>query len=266
MKRQVKVFQVSEWVLIAIMLYISRPVESTQIDAPVARTLPSHSTLDPNETMITVDRLKLAYFPVPKCACSSAKHVLYELNHGHSYIPTEGMEYLHSYYPTGQGFVVDDWHKVASMHYTMICIVRDPLSRLKSAYTNRVRFYGEINERQLAEAGIGHLPADPTFDEFARNLFEYQLLPSVRHHTMPMVNFLGTNAECYDIIFDIKKMDQFYEFLDNLSGSKVCRHHRQQGGSNMQVGTLSQIARSQMIDYFHEDYEVFGQYIFAGRP
>lgn len=212
--------------------------------------------------MIVVEKLRLAYFPVPKCACSSAKNVLYELSHGEPYVNSSAGKkmHIHKVYPTGNGFDENNWLWSVSNNYAKICIVREPIDRLRSAYTNRVLFHNEINPAAVRHASIDHLPHKPTFEEFAVNLFEYQHIPSIRHHTLPITHYLGEDSSRFDKVFNVSCMESFYSYLDNRSGHCVTRFHRQNGGQEIDVEPLSSKTRFQITSYYYKDYTAFGEF------
>jgi hypothetical protein len=212
--------------------------------------------------MIAVEKLKLAYFPAPKCACSSAKNALYELIHGEPYVnrSADKKMHIHKVYPTGEGFNESRLLWAASNNYTKICIVRDPIERLRSAYTNRARFHKEINPKAVRNASIEYLSCVPSFEEFAANLAGYQHIPSILHHTLPFTHYLGEDPTRFDKIFKVSSMEYFYSYLDKLSGSHVTRFHRQNGGRDIIVEPLSAETRAKIVSYYEKDYSAFGRY------
>lgn len=212
--------------------------------------------------MIEVRKFRIAYFPVPKCACSSAKNALYELANGKPYVDESPGKtiYLHQIYPTGTGFNIDEWQRAADLGYLKICIVRDPVDRLRSAYTNRVMFHQEINPDSLRRASIDFLPCRPSFEEFADNLSEYQLIPSILHHTLPITHYLGGDSSRYDRIFNLSSIEDFFCLLDGFSGLKITRYHRQTGGSEISVPPLSKSISNKLCEYYKSDYNAFSQY------
>jgi hypothetical protein len=212
--------------------------------------------------MIEVEKFRIAYFPVPKCACSSAKNALYELANGKPYIdqsPGKTM-HLHKIFPTGSGFKIEEWQRASDLGCLKICIVRDPLDRLRSAYTNRVIFHQEINLDSLRRASIEFLPCKPTFEEFADNLNEYQSIPSILHHTLPITHYLGEDSSRYDQIFNLASIEEFFCLLDSFSDRRITRYHRQNGGGAISVPPLSQSTLNKLLEYYKSDYNSFANY------
>ena len=84
-------------------------------------------------------KFDLAYFCTPKACSTSMKKVLYELEQDKSL--TQGYKFLHRQFPTFPITLAD--FEVARA-YWCFTILRDPVSRLLSAYGNRVQHHNDI--------------------------------------------------------------------------------------------------------------------------
>lgn len=216
---------------------------------------------------LLIRRHKLAYFPVPKVACTSIKHMLHEMKTGKPFTPrlrNSGRTiYVHDVYPAF-GFpehphdALADWHRVA--------VVRDPVRRLLSAYGNRVVHYRELSPEvagdQLAEVD---LPPDPDLATFIDNLDGYtSAVRKIGHHTRPLVHFLGRDPGYFSRLYAFSELGRFETDMQALTGKPVSLRHRQTGGPKLspQDLTAAQIARIEA--FYAEDYTVFEA--FLDRP
>jgi len=98
-----------------------------------------------------------------------------------------------------------------------IAVIRDPVERIRSAYTNRILYH----QKMSCPGGI---------DELIHKL-PNRVNPDLLHHTMPMLRFLGQYPESFTHIFTTKEIDKVADLLSEISGKKVPNIKRQTGGS-----------------------------------
>jgi len=162
--------------------------------------------------VIAVQDLKIAYAAVPKAGCSSVKAMLAQLD-PQADVPHDVPDnrFYHSLYPTRR---FRPRRFPATEGIFSFTVVRDPIRRLMSVYTNRVADKGDLhNSRKLKKRKV--LPLDPDPDTFFQNLARYCRLSSViRHHVLPTAIFTGRNLNRYDRVF---RTDQIDELADALS-------------------------------------------------
>jgi len=212
----------------------------------------------------------LAYISAPKCACTSIKETLFRIENGvdcnfprnkdgHLYIAYNGRKhFIHSFYPTVP------FHKhVLNAHEAtrFFCVVRDPISRVRSCHRNRVLKHRELSAEALASETLA-LPADPDLNSFVEALESYRQVYSIRHHTRPLVDFLGDNPAFYDRIFPMRNLDQLSAYLEHHTGVSVPLPHRQSTDrtrspacDDLSPGNVRKIEK-----LFAKDYAVFGDW------
>jgi hypothetical protein len=159
--------------------------------------------------VIAVKAHKLAYMALPKAGCSSVKEALARLDPDVTVPPENDIDVhtWHALYPTRR-FRRHRWRKYAD--HWRFCVVRDPLKRLLSVYTNRVLGFGDTyNSRKIKNGRpwLPDLPREPDPDTFFRNLDAYCLgSSSIKHHTVGAWLFLGPSLDGYNRVYRTEEM------------------------------------------------------------
>ncbi|WP_299411958.1 sulfotransferase family 2 domain-containing protein [Acaryochloris sp. IP29b_bin.148] len=202
---------------------------------------------------------KIAYWPVPKNACTSLKYAFYALRTGQEFIPLKvGHRYvyhIHRIFPSRPFKAIalaSDWIKLA--------IVRDPLDRLVSSYCNRVMYHSDLARYQL-QLQAKNLKRCPSFPEFVENLDTYRSISkSIQYHTDPQVRFLGDDPSYFDIVISVKELQN----LPNRLGlTLLSLPQKQDGGREYKdaaIGSIDSTLKAKILSDYREDYDVFGKF------
>lgn len=212
---------------------------------------------------IFIEKFKIAYFPVPKIACTSLKDLFFRLenNLGNSagvcgdpvwplLINGEKIN-IHTLYQT-KNFGAIDLTKYSE--YQKFAIVRHPVDRLVSCWRNRVIRYKELSS-ECIQNEIGNLqvaPPDPDFEEFVDKLHVYRRMKSIKHHTDLMANFLGTDVSVYTKIFRLDQISEFKEHINGLTGLDLKLNHLQTAPAinpNLSTRLIEKIERIYRVDF-----------------
>jgi hypothetical protein len=213
--------------------------------------------------MNRVDKHKLAFIAVPKTACSSFKHMFYEMENGAPFKPfrANGRTYnIHHLYPSRP---FEQGYKVANFRgYFKFAIVRDPVKRLLSAYSNRVVHYKNLARWALGpkaiEAGVA---PDPNLLDFLRSLETYRKWSGdIRHHTDPAHVFLGKDLSIFDAVYPIERIDACEAKLSEVIGEPVTIPHVQTGGPKLSLNELDPDLLARIVAFYAEDYDLLGEY------
>ena len=171
-----------------------------------------------------INDIVVSFVHTPKCGGTSVKTMMLDAEglDWHNEIsrdwgkPEKERDYKDSYRGQSTKFhKLHDENFYDKIHYR-ICMIRDPIERLKSAYTNRVLYHGK-----------GSVPGG--WEEFILRLGKYNN-GDLTHHTLPMVRELGFETERFDKVFAINEMDKVAKFLSKISGRNVQPVKRQTGG------------------------------------
>jgi len=207
---------------------------------------------------ICISRLGLAIYTSPKVLSTSLKYFAFELENGRPFeeLRKAGHQnWVHRHYPARPFEPVDrnDFPHV-------VAFVRDPVRRFVSMYRNRVvKNHAHTAESWRRAEGLG-LEGTPTFSDFMANFDQYDtLVPDVRHHALPQVEYLGTDSAYFDATFTETSVSQFESLVHGLSGATLRLPWVQRSDTDAPV-PLDNDALSWIRDRYSEDYRVFGEW------
>ncbi len=210
---------------------------------------------------ITVPALGLAYFAVPKNACTTLKHACFALNTGRAFetwLDADGRP-MHIHDTPGY---LSPWMTPEGLASTAglarLAVIRDPIRRLVSCWKNRVRHYCELSAEVVgAELLAAHgLQPTPPFAVFIERLTEYRAISrAIAHHTELQVAFLGRDPAVFAHIRRVEDMPALVALLSDLAGRPVTLGHDQTGGSEFPDPEIDAATRRRMLAYAEEDYD-----------
>jgi len=211
---------------------------------------------------IIVEKYGLAYFSIPKVACTSIKHVLFELEHGHPFEPGEKTgKKVHAAFPPA-GIQDGDFERCASLW--TFAVFRDPIKRILSAYSNRVLYHEALKRISHApmirlKARLAGISLNPDLNEFCVNLPKYQKLSrEIRHHTRPYATCVGDDISRLDATFPLEKLNELAAELSRRTGKEITFPRLQTGGPKFTIDDLSPGALSALRRFTAPDYELLG--------
>jgi hypothetical protein len=201
-----------------------------------------------NSFYFDINGSKVEFVHVPKCGGTSTKLMCLEAA-GVDWKSTPGAEWdvkfserknsQRDFHIWRRGLQTNKWQ--GSPPDYKFTIIRDPVERLKSAFTNRVLFYNFTKQK--------------TWDEFVEKW------PSVHHsdishHTRPICSWLGRNPSAYTHVFTLDQMDEVAELLSTISGKKIATMKRQDGGSeHKKYIRVTEKHLKKIQDYYKDDYK-----------
>ena len=147
--------------------------------------------------------------------------------------------------------------------YWKFVVVRDPVRRLPSAFSNRVVHNQDQYRGRLARtrARLLGLSLEPDINTFFFCLTRYRLQSGrVRHHTDRVEHYIGTHLSQFDAIYPIESLDQLAVDLGVRIGKPVCFPRLQTGGPIVSVNMLSKAAFHNLMTYLRPEYELLSQY------
>jgi Sulfotransferase family len=208
---------------------------------------------------ILVPPLRLAYFPVPKNACSTLKILFYRINTGEIWSSARnGGQPIHR----TKGYRTLKFSAARARvpeGYQTLAVVRDPIDRFLSAYFNKV-----VDERGATQAAMAPGAVLPeSFDEFLDRIEELRHANyQIRQHTRPQTDFLGPDPGYFSFVFRLEANAGLRNWLrDRIGAPPKLRHvNRSQRSFGRERLTPAQLAR--LRDLYRADFA----FIAAMRP
>lgn len=136
-----------------------------------------------------------------------------------------------------------------------IRIIRDPVSRLKSVFSDRV----------LKKNRDGSRDEIKDWNDFVLNLETYRKqFPDIGQHTRPQI---GPNTpedfdSYYDQIFLMSEMStKFINYINNLAEIKMLPIHKKASGTENRNIVVTKKHLEIIQNYYKDDYRVIGKYL-----
>jgi hypothetical protein len=207
--------------------------------------------------------MKTSYLAVPKVACTSLKSMFFEVENGRSFEPyvANGRKvHIHNVYPS---LNFSDVPKPRIADHARFALVRDPVKRFLSCYSNRVLHLKELSQANAGAALAGRdLAPDPDLGMFIDRLDDYRAASvSIRHHTNPLVTFLGRDPGYFAGLYRIEQIDTLIRALSDRLGRDLVAGRLQTGGPKLDVGLLTAAQLAQLRARYAEDYRVYGDWL-----
>lgn len=205
---------------------------------------------------------KFSYYPVPKCACTSLKLLAFKIENGFDFrgFRVNGVEkHVHSFYVS---LPFERSKKMERPDHFRFTVVRDPIDRMISAYSNRVLHHNELSEARIRfGGGDADLMPRPDISTFIDNLERYRAADeSIRHHTDPLTAFIGHDADYFDKIYAQRELAELVKWLAERTGAAQELEHAQRGSKDIKRSDLTEEQIHRLKDFYADDYRVFGKY------
>ena len=170
--------------------------------------------------VVAIEPLRIAYMAVPKAACTSVKAALAAVDpnvpRGAELLAADPLE-VHKIYPTMR-FRRHRW--VTYQGWFRFTVVRDPLARLLSVYSDRIVARSELHNARKFRRGRAPLPQDPDPDFFFQNLDGYIGWSSViKHHVLPQAIFTGPELNRFSRIYRTSDLAALAGDLSEVAGT-----------------------------------------------
>jgi len=134
-----------------------------------------------------------------------------------------------------------------------IAVVRDPVERLISCYTDRI----------LKKNRNGMRNYIPSFDYLVENLEALQKeFVDLRHHSIPQITWLGTAPAYYNYILSTKKLQsEFTPLISKISNISIPQtSHRKQSGRLRRTFEVTTENKKIIREKYADDYNIYGDY------
>ena len=143
-------------------------------------------------------------------------------------------------------------------------VIRDPVSRLVSAYNDRVGDRDDIKRSSISVilCKIMGLDPHPSLEDFALNLRKYALINDrIFRHVVPQVWYTGRDLSFYDKVYNIREMDQVFTDVSEIVNLDIPSNVRNASKSNAKKDELSPKAIAYLEDFYRKDYQTFAKHL-----
>jgi len=194
---------------------------------------------------------RIFYAAVPKAACSSVKAALAVIDPEFDDLDRAlDTQALHRRYPTRR---FRRWRFEEYEGWWRFTVVRDPVKRLMSVYTDRVVAKRDLHlSKGVREAG---LPRDPDPDYFFQNLDSYRAAASrIRHHALPTRFFIGAAPARFERVFRTSELGELQAELRARSGTGVTIPRRNASAAKLSFDALVPATRDALRPFLAAEY------------
>jgi len=183
----------------------------------------------PRQPYILIPELKVLYIRVPKAASNSLKHWFEALGHNPEIVHNRPLPVL------------------GAQRYTTISFVRNPYTRISSAWRDKV----ERGGHSLGGLGDGR----PSFAEFVDRLAHVDMV-TVNPHVRPQSLLLKTNP---DFLGGVETLQADLDRLAlQLGVESVGVSRRNSTKGTAPISTLSDETRARVAELYADDFARFG--------
>ena len=205
----------------------------------------------------------LAYIPVPKVACTSIKQAFFRTENGTDFTGLRANERdwsIHDIYPA---VLFDDLPHAQLTGLRRVAIVRDPVDRFLSSYTNRVLKHGALSWWRMSDGLTREkLAPDPDFGGFLWGIDAYRRISTdIYHHTLPLTAFLGTDPAYFDRIYRWSELDAFAADMAAQTGKPFTLGHLQTSDRKLKAADIDSTQVAEIRDRYADDYAAFSEWL-----
>lgn len=198
---------------------------------------------------------RIGYFNIPKVASTSIKKALYGAEEKRPFLGEDQDRNAHQWFSKKRKKVNSD-----ACDFTFV-VLRDPVKRFLSGYSNRVGHHRELSENYIRGKHpelIDELPAfNPDLDQFIAQFDRYLQVSTIRHHFEPVSNLLTRKQlDRFDRIYRIEDLGELEKDLSRLLEDDIKLTKAQTGGKKVHISSLPREQVERLIDLFRQDYEL----------
>ena len=208
---------------------------------------------------IKITNSEFSYIPIPKVACTSGKKLIFHINNGFDFEETH-------YHSSGLNIHnhQNEYQSVDFLGYEnnskfKIALVRDPIKRLLSAYTNRVVQHNDLQSVRHKLTQV-NLSDRPSIREFIVNLETYRALSrSIAHHTDLQSVYLGPNNKNLSL-YRLEDISAFTKRVNEIAGTNISMPHEQTSKKVLNFNDMAPKIQRLALKYCLPDYDYLSEY------
>ena len=199
-----------------------------------------------------------SYQFVPKIACTTLKRALFEAETGVPFDPTSVGCSAHKW--TDRNRLGDVFGKKIRL-----LVVRDPVKRFLSAYSNRVGYHRELSfefvSKKFPDVVNDISVFDPDIDCFVNNLDLYFRVRPIRHHFLTLRDWIhGIPLTEYSHVYPIEKIIEAQHLVSEVYDRDITFGRFQTGGVKITPEELSSSTLQKIKEYVRSDYDLLRRF------
>jgi len=199
----------------------------------------------------------IGYMPIPKVACTSIKNTFFKIKENREYDPeVDAGRHIHQFW---------DRNKVDINECDFrFMVIRDPIKRCLSAYSNRVGHHKELSLAKIQNsnpkiAGSFEIYT-PGLGQFIDNFKQYYRVNSIGHHCKPISEWVDNDTEQFTNIYRLEEIASLQKELSNRLEQKIIFPREQTGGRKIQIQDLSKDQVDFLMEFYRQDYTLLKNY------
>ncbi len=208
---------------------------------------------------ILLTEYSIGYRVIPKVACTSIKDALYKLKIGKDFSEDELGMHVHHYFDREITDISDAKFK--------FIVIREPIKRFLSGYSNRVTHHWELSEEYLGKIKNGikllekkTVPTNPSLSDFIGNLDEYLMIPTIKHHFRPVTEIFDEELDYFDKVYRIEELYELEEDISSKTNKDFILPRLQTGGRKIPLSDLDGNEFEYLVDFYKKDYELMKEF------
>jgi len=198
---------------------------------------------------------RMAFFFSPKAGGTSLRAFLFHIENGFPFrnYSVQGAQVDANSLVANYRFNRFDHNAVAD--FRRFALLRDPVKRFLSGYSNRVLHYRELCIEaagpQLLQEG---LPPDPDIATFVENYVGYlRCSKPLARHFLKQQKFIGSDPSYFERIFTLERIDELVAFLNAECGTDARMPRLQTGGPNLEFSALHEDVQAEVVEICRHD-------------
>jgi len=208
---------------------------------------------------------RMAFFFSPKSGGTSLRAFLFHVENGFPFqdYVVQGRKFDANTLTSNMRFNWFD-HK-ATRGYRYFSLVRDPIKRFLSGYSNRVLHYRELSIERAGENLLREgLPPDPDIATFVENYEGYvKCSKSVGRHFLPQQKFVSERRGLFERVFKLEEVKSLVDFVNTECGTKAVMPRLQTGGPKFDFFELDDYLQESIFQICQHDiaFRLFPEYL-----
>ncbi|PWK60116.1 sulfotransferase family 2 domain-containing protein [Roseicyclus mahoneyensis] len=203
----------------------------------------------------TMPAQRMAFFFSPKSGGTSLRAFLFHAENGFPFrdYSVQGARVDANMLAANYRFTRVDHDALDS--YRRFALVRDPVKRFLSGYSNRVLHYRELSieaaGRNLLQEG---LPPDPDIATFIENYVGYlRCSKPLARHFLKQQKFIGADPAYYERIFKLERLGELVDFVNAQCGTDAKMPRLQTGGPKLDFFALDEDVQAGVLEICRHD-------------